>query len=137
MRSTAYGTGLNTTTSQPNMNWAGPITKCDRSGLLSAIGTWSCWLSPSACSWVHPLLRQPEPLPPPRSLRLQRAGKKGGLAGGERLIWAATLRQVRQWLCPWARMHQYWQRWSSAAPPPELAALLDHVARSLPLAAPT
>jgi len=31
----------------------------------------------------------------------------------------------------------YWRRWSSTDPPPELAALLAHVARSLPLEAPT
>lgn len=64
-------------------------------------------------------------------------GKKDGQADGERLILAATLRTVRQWLCPWARVQLYWQRWSSAAPPPELAALLEHVACSLPLAVPT
>lgn len=63
--------------------------------------------------------------------------KKGGQAGGERIVWAATLRQVRQWRCPWARVQLYWKCWSRAAPPPELAALLDHVARSLPLPAPT
>src|SRR5262249_23275348 len=40
------------------------------------------------------------------------------------------------WLCSWAQLQRYWRRWSSAAPPSELAALLGHVARSLPLAAP-
>jgi hypothetical protein len=63
--------------------------------------------------------------------------KKEGPERGKRLIWAETLRAVREWLSPWARVQLYWQRWSSGAPPPELAALLDHVARSLPLATPT
>ncbi len=55
---------------------------------------------------------------------------------GERVVWAATLRRIRSWLCPWAQLQRYWTRWSSSAPPPELAALLAHVARSLPLEAP-
>jgi len=54
-----------------------------------------------------------------------------------RLVWNATLRRVRAWLCPWARLQLYWMRWSSGVPPPELAALLAHAARSLPLDAPT
>ena len=48
-----------------------------------------------------------------------------------------ALRQVRRWLCPWARLRLYWQSWSTAPPPPELAALLEHVAHSRPLDAPT
>jgi len=49
-----------------------------------------------------------------------------------RIIWQDTLRQV----CPWTRLQLYWHRWSTAPPPPELAALLDHVGHSHPLAAP-
>jgi len=56
---------------------------------------------------------------------------------GSRVIWNAALRRVRAWLCPWVRLQLYWRRWSSGVPPPELAALLAHVARSLPLDAPT
>jgi hypothetical protein len=52
---------------------------------------------------------------------------------GRRVIWNQAVRQVRAWLCPWARLQLYWMRWSSTAPPSELAALLAHVARSLPL----
>jgi hypothetical protein len=55
---------------------------------------------------------------------------------GSRVVWNPALRRVRAWLCPWAQLQRYWTRWSSAAPPPELAALLAHVARSLPLDAP-
>jgi hypothetical protein len=53
-----------------------------------------------------------------------------------RVVWTATLRRVRSWLCPWAHLQRYWTRWSRAGPPPELAALLAHVAHSLPLEAP-
>ncbi len=42
-------------------------------------------------------------------------------------------RQVRRWLCAWARLHIYWRHWSTAPLPPELAVLLGHVGRSLPL----
>lgn len=56
-------------------------------------------------------------------------------ANGERVVWAATLRWVRSWLYPCTQPQRYWTRWSSAAPPPELAALLAHVASSLPLEA--
>ena len=72
----------------------------------------------------------------PRACRL---GEKSGPAStaapaGERVVWNATLRRVRAWLCPWARLQLYWTRWSTAAPPPELAALLAHVAhRARPL----
>jgi hypothetical protein len=54
-----------------------------------------------------------------------------------RVIWNQALRRVRAWLCPWARLQLYWRHWSSSVPPPELAALLAHVAHSLPLEAPT
>src|SRR5215472_15951317 len=90
-----------------------------------------------ACSWDRPRLPKPRPLLPLRSPPTRWSGKKEGQERGKRLIWAETLRAVREWLCPWARVQLYWRRWSSGAPPPELAALLDHVARSLPLAAPT
>jgi hypothetical protein len=59
---------------------------------------------------------------------------------GSRVIWNQALRRVRAWLCPWARLQLYCRRWSRTAPtsrPPELAALLAHVACSLPLEAPT
>jgi Transposase DDE domain len=63
------------------------------------------------------------------------AGGKSGpaAAAGARIVWNATLRRVRAWVCPWARLQLYWRRWSTAAPPPELAALLAHVAHSRPL----
>jgi hypothetical protein len=68
-------------------------------------------------------------------------GDSGTAARGEdprrRIIWQSTLRQVRCWLCPWAHLQVYWHRWSTAPPPPELAALLDHVSHSRPLPAPT
>jgi SRSO17 transposase len=54
-----------------------------------------------------------------------------------RIVWQSTLRQVRSWLCPWARLQVYWHRWSTAPPPPQLAALLEHVSHSHPLVAPT
>jgi hypothetical protein len=38
---------------------------------------------------------------------------------------------------PWARLQLYWHHWSTARLPPELAALLEHVGHSHPLAAPT
>lgn len=60
-----------------------------------------------------------------------------GKKPGPRIVWQETLRQVCRWLCPWARLQHYWRRWSAAPPPPELAALLDHVARSRPHGAPT
>jgi hypothetical protein len=53
-----------------------------------------------------------------------------------RIIWQSALRQVRSWLCPWAHLQVYWHRWPTAPPPPELAALLDHVSHSRPLPAP-
>jgi hypothetical protein len=68
------------------------------------------------------------------------AAGDGGPAGGNprrRIIWRDTRRQVRSWLCPWARLQLYWHRWSTAPPPSQLAALLDHVSHSRPLAAPT
>jgi hypothetical protein len=70
------------------------------------------------------------------------SGSAGGkseptAAVGARIVWNATLRRGRAWLCPWARLQLYWRRCSSAAPPPELAVLLAHVARSRPLDAPT
>jgi hypothetical protein len=89
------------------------------------------------CYWDRLQLPLPRPLSLIRWRPPQRAGKKSETGNGKRIVWAATLRQVRQWLCPWARVQLYWQRWTSAAPPPELAALLIHVAHSLPLAAPT
>jgi SRSO17 transposase len=61
----------------------------------------------------------------------------GGGKSPAHLVWQDTLRQVRAWLCPWARVQIYWQQWSTAPPPAELAALLQHVAQSQPLAAPT
>ena len=69
-----------------------------------------------------------------------KAPRRDGGPGGNprhRIIWQDALRQVRGWLCPWARLQLYWHRWSTAPPPPELAALLDHVSHSRPLAAPT
>jgi hypothetical protein len=79
----------------------------------------------------------PLPFAPPETA----AGEKSvvsppipdGVGSGERVVWTATLRRVRRWLCPWARLQRYWTRCSSSAPRPELAALLAHVARSLPL----
>jgi hypothetical protein len=49
-----------------------------------------------------------------------------------RIVWNDTLRRVRSWLCPWARITLYWGRWSTAPPPVELSALLNHVAHSRP-----
>jgi hypothetical protein len=71
----------------------------------------------------------------PTGRRACRRGEKSGPAAltGQRIVWNATLRRVRAWWCPWAQLQLSWRRWSSAAPPPELAALLAHVARSLPL----
>lgn len=62
-------------------------------------------------------------------------GKKSGPP--IRIVWNETLRQVRDWLCPWARLTIYGQRWSPDPPPPALAALLEHVAHSHGLTAPT
>ena len=70
-----------------------------------------------------------EPLPAP-----------GGRPGGKpapRLVWQATLHAVRAWLCPWARLHFYWSRRTTAPPPPALAALVEHVAHSRALGTPT
>jgi hypothetical protein len=53
------------------------------------------------------------------------------------LVWQETLRGIRAWLCPWARLQLYWRQWSREPPPPDLAALLAHVAQSRPLPAPT
>ncbi len=39
-RSTACATGSSTTTSRSSMSWAGPTTRCARSGRLCAIGSW-------------------------------------------------------------------------------------------------
>ena len=60
------------------------------------------------------------------------AGKKSG----PRIIWEETLRPVQAWLTPWAQITRYWQTWSHAPPPPELQALLAHVAHSRPLDTP-
>jgi hypothetical protein len=48
----------------------------------------------------------PQALPTPAAPQTadEAAGKKKGPEGGKRLIWAVTLRAVRQWLCPWARV---------------------------------
>ncbi|GAC1470370.1 MAG: hypothetical protein PVSMB7_21040 [Chloroflexota bacterium] len=61
----------------------------------------------------------------------------GGGKSGPRIVWQEILRRVRSWLCPWAQITRYWQSWSQAPPPPELAALLVHVTHSRPLDAPT
>lgn len=61
--------------------------------------------------------------------RERRGGKSRGLESGAP---AGTGMAI----CPWARLQLYWRRWSSTAPPPELAALLAPVTRSLPLDAP-
>jgi hypothetical protein len=71
------------------------------------------------------------------SLQTRRRLEEKSAPAAVRVVWNATLRHVRAWLCPWARLQLYWQRWSTAPPPSELAALLDHVARSLPLDTPT
>ncbi len=63
-------------------------------------------------------------------------GQGQSARSGSRVVWNQALRRVRAWLCPWAQLQRDWTRWASAAPPPELAALLAHVARSLPLDAP-
>jgi SRSO17 transposase len=72
----------------------------------------------------------------PTTPSVPRTERPGGKSG-PRLVWQDTLRQVRRWLCPWARVRLYWQSWSTAPPPPELAALLEHVGHSRPLPAPT
>src|SRR5262249_50253459 len=123
--------------------WAGRITRCARSRRLCAVGSWCCWPTPFVCWWVPcrpPLPRQPLPPPPPPPpspcppLRRRRVGKKSAPApAAPCVVWAATLRQGRSWLCPWAQLQRSWQRWSRDAPPPELAALLAHVAQSRPL----
>jgi hypothetical protein len=107
---------------------------------------YSAWLSLGALanvqyvSLVLPTLPY-LPLGSRRFFRGRRPGKKSGTTSGVesavRVVWNATLRRVRAWLCPWARLHLYWRRWSSAAPPPELAALLAHLAASRPLDVPT
>src|SRR5262249_19481342 len=74
--------------------------------------------------------------PAPTTLSVP-AAKRPGERSGPRLVWQATLRAVRRWLSAWARVHGYWQSGSTAPPPPELAALLEHVGHSRPLAAPT
>jgi hypothetical protein len=75
----------------------------------------------------------------PRRQSTSRLAEKSGPAKvtGERIVWNATLRRVRAWLCPWAQLQRYWRQWSTAAPPPELAALLAHVAHSRSLESPT
>jgi SRSO17 transposase len=68
------------------------------------------------------------------------ASASGRASGGKpapRITWQATLREVRRWLCPWVRLRLSWRLWSAAPPPPGRAALLDHVAHSRPLGAPT
>jgi hypothetical protein len=68
------------------------------------------------------------------------AAGDGGPAGGKSATadhLAGHTAAVRSWLCPWARLQLYWHRWSTAPPPSQLAALLDHVGHSHPLAAPT
>ncbi len=98
--------------------------------------SWCCWPLPSA-SWsvrCRPLLprgRMGEKSEPTSSQ------PASGTASVGRVVWNAALRRVRAWLCPWARLQLYWRRWSSTAPPPELAALLAHVASARPLEAPT
>jgi hypothetical protein len=52
-----------------------------------------------------------------------------------RVVWQEALRRVQAGRYPWARQRICWQRWSSRAPPPELAALLAQLARGLPLEA--
>ena len=144
----AYAIGSRTITSPPNRNSAGPTASCVRSRPLCATGSWCCWRSPSVC-WLGPCRGQartwptlPYPpvtrcQPPPRLPPTRRLGEKYATASAGRVVWNGTLRRVRAWLCPWARLQLYWQRWSSGAPPPELAALLAHVASARPLEAPT
>jgi hypothetical protein len=72
-------------------------------------------------------------------------GRKPLPAGGRRLhLWESADLEAKLFaaqipyvmgLRPWAWLQLYWRRWSSTAPPPELAALLAHVARSRPLEA--
>jgi hypothetical protein len=60
------------------------------------------------------------PRPPirlPRPTTSRRAGGKSAPDAAPRVVWAATLRRVRSWLCPWAQPRRYGQRWSSGAPP--------------------
>ncbi|MGW1109249.1 hypothetical protein [Streptomyces sp. NPDC002540] len=64
------------------------------------------------------------------------AGSAAGENPRRRIVWQDTLRQVRSWLCPWARPQLYWHRRPTAPPPPQPVALLDHVGHSHPLAAP-
>jgi hypothetical protein len=69
------------------------------------------------------------PVDPDAPVSVSAGGKSGpastAAAAGARIVWNETLRRVR--------LQLYWRRWSTAAPPPELAALLAHVARSRPL----
>jgi hypothetical protein len=74
--------------------------------------------------------------PPAGWVRTAEPEEAVGKKSGPRIIWQETLRRVRAWLCPWAQIGRYWQSWSHA-PPPELQALLAHVAHSRPLDAPT
>ena len=92
---------------------------------------------PWSTSWVlgstvEPTRRSPAGVAGSMAIARVRRGKSGA-----RIVWQATLRQVRRWLSPWARLRLYWQSWSTAPPPPDLAALLEHVAHSRPLDTPT
>jgi hypothetical protein len=63
------------------------------------------------------------------------AEKKLSTTARGRVVWQEALRRVQAWRCPWARLRICWQRWSRGVPPPELAELLAHLARGLPLEA--
>lgn len=110
---------------------------------------WQLVMLAFTCSLLVGALPEPRPQPargpattPGMSAAAARtpdaaAGKKCAPASAGRVVWTAPRMRVRAWLCPWARLQVYWQRWSSTAPPPEWAALLAHVASARPLEAPT
>ena len=47
--------------------------------------------------------------------------------------WPMALRQIRDWLDPWAFLWRCWRAWSDLPPPPELQALLDWVGSGQPI----
>lgn len=128
-RSIACVTGSSTSTNPSNMRWAAQTTRCAPSGRLYATVRWCRWSTLSACWWA----RLPPALcwhhPPPHRPHPRRRAEKIGLdrpptcptnaASKEWVAWVAAPRWVRSWLCPWAQLQRFWQRWSTSAPPPE------------------
>jgi DDE superfamily endonuclease len=122
---------------QHELGWADDQMRSEQ----AIVRHWQLALLAYTCSLLVGAMPTAAPLPSPQQEAT--GGKKSGpdrppseAESGARVVWAATLRRVRSWLCPWAQLPQSWRRWSSGAPPPALAALLAHVARSLPLEMP-